>query len=182
MTIAILNTAKKNSKPEIIKNRGFSLVEVMVAMVIFSIGLLGLAGLQSLGVTNNQTAYFRTIAMQQAYNMADRMRDNITGVDAGNYDNITPANTPASGAFTNCLTASCTTTQLATFDHYEWNTNNSTELPAGRGSVERVGNQFVICVMWNELKLASPSVPDCKDPSAYDPTNDYKFYALRIEL
>ncbi len=173
---------KPISPKHIKNNKGFSLVEVMVAMVIFSIGLLGLAGLQSLGMSNNQTAYLRTIAMQQAYNMADRMRDNITGVDAGEYDAITPASTPALNSFTNCLKNSCDTINLAKFDHYEWNSNNASQLPEGRGSVERVNNQFIICVMWNELKLSSPKVPKCTKPSEYDPTNDYKFYALRLEL
>ncbi len=176
MTKPIINVPNLNN------SKGFSLVEVMVAMVIFSIGLLGLAGLQSLGISNNQTAFLRTAAMQQASNMADRMRDNIAGVDAGDYDAITLASMPTLGSFTNCLSNSCTTSELAAFDEFEWNTNNANQLPSGRGSVQRVGNQFVICVMWNELKLASPNTPACTNPSAYDPSNDYKFYALRIQL
>ena len=166
--------------PTININKGFTLVEVMVAMVIFSIGLLGLAGLQSLGITNNQTAYFRSLAMQQAYNMTDRMRDNITAVNAGGYDSVT---TTIPGTHTNCVTGSCTTAQLAVFDAFEWNTNNAVLLPQGRGSITADGSQFVICVMWNELKVAAtPDESDCTDPTDYNPTTDYKYYALRIEL
>lgn len=167
------------------KQRAFTLVEVMVAMVIFSIGLLGLAGLQSLGITNNQTAFNRTIAIQQAYNMSDRMRDNKVGVDAFNYDalgTITP------GLVTNCLLAVCTAGQLATFDHFEWNTNNSTQLPQGRGSVTLVSRtpsntQLRVCIMWNELKLPGlPAAPDCSGVAAYDPTTQFKFYSLLVDL
>ena len=171
---------KRKTKIIIKLTKGFSLVEVMIAMVIFSVGLLGLAGLQSLGMTNNQTAFNRTVAMTQANNMADRMRNNITGVDAGLYDNLTADGTLT---LTDCITLSCDTSDLRDFDYYEWNTNNANLLPGGRGSVTRdsAQNQLVICVMWNELNLPSPNIPTCTD-GAYNPSNDYKFYALRIEI
>jgi len=167
-------------KMNIQKQQAFTLVEVMVAMVIFSVGLLGLAGLQSLGMQNNQTAFFRTIAMQQAYNMSDRMRNNIVAVDTGNYNAL---NQSIPGLGTNCVTATCTPGQTAVFDHFEWNTNNGAQLPQGQGTVTNVGaNQFVICVMWNELKVPAPAIPDCTGAVAYNPTTQFKFYALRIEL
>ncbi|HID48830.1 MAG TPA: type IV pilus modification protein PilV, partial [Chromatiales bacterium] len=68
--------------------RGFTLLEVMIALVIFSIGLLGLAGLQARGLQSNTTAQYRTTAMILAYDMADRIRANSTGVAAGNYDDL----------------------------------------------------------------------------------------------
>jgi len=173
-------TFQLKNKFQKIKNRGFSLVEVMVAMVVFSIGLLGLAGLQSLGISNNQTAFFRSTATQQAYNMADRMRNNIAGVDAGNYNAINK-NIPAIG--TNCITGTCTPTQLANFDHFEWNTNNAALLPQGHGTVTLTGSQLRICVMWNELKLTGVvNEPDCSDPTTYNPTNQFKFYTLLVDI
>lgn len=161
--------------------QAFTLVEVMVAMVIFSVGLLGLAGLQSLGMQNNQTAYFRTVAIQQAYNMTDRMRNNIVAVNTGAYSALTTT-TPAVG--TNCVTNTCTPAALANFDHFEWNTNNAAQLPQGRGSVTLNAGQYVICIMWNELKVPAPvAVPNCLAiPSTYNPTTEYKFYVLRVEL
>lgn len=169
-------------KTNIQKQQAFTLVEVMVAMVIFSVGLLGLAGMQSLGLTNNQTAYLRTVAMQQSYNMSDRMRINSgvgSGLAAGSYDAITGL--PALG--TDCLIATCTPTALAAFDHFEWNTNNDALLPQGQGTVTNVGGgQFIICVMWNELNIAGPAIPDCTGAVAYDPTTELKFYALRLQI
>jgi len=172
---------------------GFTLVEVMVAMVIFSVGLLGLAGLQSLGMTNNQTAYNRTVAMQLASNMSDRMRTNVTAVDAGTYSAV-PALAVPVGLATDCIAATCTPGQLAAFDIFEWQTTIAAELPQGRGSVTAVplpplpngtpgGNQFVICVMWNELKVPPPFVPPpCTAiPSTYNPSAHFKFYTLRFE-
>jgi len=166
-------------KANILKQRAFTLVEVMVAMVIFSIGLLGLAGMQSLGMTSNQTAYLRTVAMQQAYNMADRMRSNTIGVTAGNYDAIA-----GPGPVADCIAATCTPIQIRDFDHLEWNTNNAALLPQGQGSVTNVGGVLTICVMWNELNLPlalptpAAALPDCTGVVPYDPTTQLKFYAL----
>lgn len=57
---------------------GFTLMEAMIALLIFSVGLLGLAGMQMSGLQNNHKAMMRTKAIQQAYEMADRIRSNST--------------------------------------------------------------------------------------------------------
>ena len=58
------------------KNTGFTLIEVLIAMIILAVGLLGLAGLQATTLKNNQSAYNRIKATQLAYDIADRMRAN----------------------------------------------------------------------------------------------------------
>lgn len=65
---------------------GFSLVEVLVALVILSIGLLGLAGLQTRGVRDNHGAYLRTQATLSAKDLVDRMRANRSAALAGDYN------------------------------------------------------------------------------------------------
>lgn len=111
--------------------RGFSLLEILVAIVVLSIGLLGLAGLQAVSLNNNQTAYYRSIASQQAYDMADRIRANLAGVAAGNYNNLT-ATIPADPL---CFTTGCTAANMAVTDHFQWLTNNTRLLPGGAGTV-----------------------------------------------
>ena len=61
-------------------NTGFTLIEVLIAMLVLAVGLLGLAGLQATSLKNNQSAYNRSQATQLAYDMADRMRANVAGV------------------------------------------------------------------------------------------------------
>ena len=126
--------------------KGFTLLEALVALLILSIGLLGLAGMQGTGMHNNHTAYLRSIAIQQAYDMSDRMRANIVAVDAGSYNNI-PTGIGTAG---DCITTTCSTAQIATFDAFEWNTTNAALLPSGTGTVTRVGSQFTITVMYDE--------------------------------
>lgn len=112
---------------------GFTLLEVMVAFVVLSLGLLGLAGLQAASLRNNQTAYYRGIATQQAYDMADRIRANLVGVRAFNYNNIA-AGVPADpGCFT--LVGGCSAANMAITDRFQWNTNNAALLPNGAGTV-----------------------------------------------
>ena len=57
-----------------VRGAGFSLVEVLVAVLVLSIGLLGLAGLQIAGVKANDSARLRTEATLAAYDVADRLR------------------------------------------------------------------------------------------------------------
>lgn len=139
---------------------GFTLLEVLVAIVVLSLGLLGLAGLQASSLRNNQTAYYRGIATQQAYDMADRIRANLAGVRAGNYSNLV-AGLPAGNP--DCFAAVCTAANIAVSDHRQWNTVNAALLPAGNGTVvcedgapgagctASTGSWvFNITVFWNE--------------------------------
>lgn len=65
---------------------GFTLLEVLVAIVILSFGLLGLAGLQAIGLKNNHSAYLRTQANTLANDIFERMRANREAALAGEYD------------------------------------------------------------------------------------------------
>ena len=81
--------------------RGFTLIEVMIALLIFSLGLMGMAGLMVLSVKTNQSSYLRTQASFLAQSMADRMRANMGQINAynGTYDATTTGTDPcASGA------------------------------------------------------------------------------------
>ncbi len=99
---------------------GITLIEVLVTAFILSVGLLGLAWLQSVSVLAGHTSTSRTIAVIQSAEIADRMRANRTAV--ANYDN----SFTASGLNNNCTdTAStdaslCTPVQLAEDDVYRW--------------------------------------------------------------
>ena len=118
---------------------GFTMLEALVSILILSFGLLGLAGLFVSGAQNNRSANLRTVATQQAYNMADRMRTNMTALTV-----LSPTvpyyNLPAA-VQANCYTATaCDSPTMAKNDYYEWNDaaspiSNASLLPGGYGVV-----------------------------------------------
>jgi type IV pilus assembly protein PilV len=121
------------------RQNGFSMVEVLVTMVILAIGLLGTAGLQIASVRNTQIAAQRSIATQQAYDIAERIRANMGrpvasggapgGAVNGSYDAL-DASTPAAP-----VCNPCTPVEQAVADHAAWNAANARALPNGSGTV-----------------------------------------------
>ena len=161
-----------------LKQRGFTLLEVMIALLIFSIGLLGLAGLQAGGLRSNNQAQLRTIAVIQAYDMADRIRANPRGVADGDYNAMDNSN-PTAG---NCITNTCTAAQMATYDYYEWQTTNQDILPSGHGTITTnvlgggITTLFTVTVMWDEDRTGVNGTACSGNPAV-----DLKCYTLVFE-
>lgn len=123
------------------------MIDVLVAMVVLSIGLLGLAGLQATGLRYNHGAYLSTQATLQAYDMADRMRANMAGVDNGDYNGISGVTAPP----VDCAVSNCSSpADMAKYDAYQWNLDNQNLLPTGKGTVVKTGNLYTITVTWDD--------------------------------
>jgi len=132
------------------RSGGFTLVEILVAIVVLSLGLVGLAGLQMTGLKQNHSSYLRSQATVFAYDMLDRMRANMAGVAAGSYNNI--SGVPADPA---CIAAGCSVTQMAVYDTREWNQALNSVLPSGQGTVVGDGSNFTITVMWDDERTGA---------------------------
>jgi len=133
----------KRSRLYLTRQQGFTLLEVMVAMVIFSVGLLGLGALQMAGMGNTQSALYQSVAAELAYGMADRIRSNPDGRLTNKYDALTSKPTGT------LCSSGCTPAQVAIRDHSEWATDIGNLLPAGIGRVLGDGSEFTITVMWD---------------------------------
>ncbi len=112
-------------------HHGFTLIEVLVTIVVVSIGLLGLAGLQINGLRANMSSETRSKATMLANDIIERMRANPLGVGGGAYDGITASKTICEGvqpipfcSSTNDnsgITPPCMTgVQMAAFDAWVW--------------------------------------------------------------
>lgn len=113
---------------------GFSLIEVLIALLVLSIGLLGLAALQTIGLKFTHESYQRTQAVLQAYDIIDRIRANSTAKTAGAYSNVALGNIPT--VTTSCTVGTaCTPAEMATYDINRWNTANAKLLKQGRGAI-----------------------------------------------
>ncbi len=139
------------------KENGFTLLEVLIAMVILAIGLLGMAQLQVLSLRNNTSAYQRSIASWMAHDMIERIRSNPQEAYDGSYDSdLTDLQ---AGSVTDCTAATCTSTLLAAYDLKQWKTaaNYLSELPSSRASIDvtnAVPYTVTISIEWSDQSVS----------------------------
>jgi type IV pilus assembly protein PilV len=162
--------------------QGFTLLEVLIALLILSIGLLGLAALQTVGMRSNQMAVMRTHVSHVAYEITDRMRANPVGVTNGDYDIAVTDPKPTSLPNPLCdarvpgTDAPCTTAEMATFDLNQWLTAILEGLPGGDAEItyDAITDVHTITVYWNEARDPDAAVGNCP------PQNDSDFRCYRL--
>ena len=120
------------------RERGVTLIEVLVSIVVLSIGLLGVGALQTSGLRVGQGSFYRAQAAQFATDMADRMRANLG--EARNYG-LALADAAPTG------------TTVLDRDRADWLARIRT-LPAGDGAIAvDLGNNMVtITVQWDDSR------------------------------
>lgn len=129
--------------------RGFSMLEVLAALVVLSIGLLGFASLQAANVNVGSQAWMRSQATVLGADMLERLRGNPATFASGAYDMAFAATlaTP-----TDCNATACSPAQLALFDLNQWQANLATQLPQGTGSIARDNTttpiEAIVTVRW----------------------------------
>ena len=136
------------------KQQGFTLLEVLIALLVLSIGLLGLAALQTTGLRSNEMASMRTSSTMLAYDISDRMRANPQGTIDSDYVIGTGA---VSGTPPDCTSSDCTTAQMATFDLSQWKTAIA-QLPGGLGEITQTAGpplSHTITVRWDENRTGA---------------------------
>ncbi len=124
---------------------GVSLIESMIALLVISIGLLGIAALQVTAMGQNTSALNHSRAVWIANDMADRVRSNVTVF--ATYGGIL-----TSGSYSqDCQTNGCTNAQMVTADAEDFATEVGA-LPAGLGRVTADAAQttLTIDVMWDD--------------------------------
>ena len=136
------------------------MIELLVAVVIMAVGILGIAGLQVVALQQNRSALMRAEASQLANDVMDRIRVNPDVI----YSALIDAD-PSSTA-RNCNQDNCTPTEMAEFDIAQWKCSlNSTDadgnpfsicntfgikgsLPEAEGSISKSGNIYTVKVRW----------------------------------
>lgn len=152
--------------------RGLGIIEVLVALVVVSFGVLGMAGLQLTGMKHSTSGYNRSKALLLAENMATRIRINQPAVAAASYagvdsDNVDCATPPVPYCQKKLTTdaAVCTTAELAVFDIYSVSCGDlgttaeygvKGMLPSGKLTVLcndapcAATSSYTVTVTWNE--------------------------------
>lgn len=169
------------------KISGFTLVEVLIAVLVFSIGLLGLASLQVTGLKLGHDSALRSMATIAASDIADRMRSNLPALARGAGS---PYNNPSANMSgnPNCLgkntagaafNTQCDSNAMALHDFYEWYANLRGQaatswhpqirqvLPAGDG---------IVCID-STPNDGTPSNPQCDGITT---TADTPIFTIKI--
>jgi type IV pilus assembly protein PilV len=133
------------------KQQGFSLVEVMVTMLIVSIGLLGIAGILVTSIKNNQSSYGRSQATILANDIIDRMRAN-----RGNAED-TAKNLPYNYAMDKAPASD--DDSIAAADMLAWRKELSDAMPSGKGSVnvDAATKNVTVLVQWDDSHATGDS-------------------------
>lgn len=157
--------------------RGFTLIEVLIAVVVLSLGLLGLAALQGATLTLTKSSFHRTQAVNLAYEITDQMRANrASALDyAGDYGAVT------------CNTEFARGGSLVTADLAEWRNALACHLPSGSGSIA-VTNvagdtrrfEATVQVLWVEARLRNEEGADQLSPDEDDHTRRQIIFATEL--
>lgn len=129
------------------RQSGFSLIEALVALVVLSVGMIGIAALYGQGLNAGRTALYRTIAVNLAGELSDRIRANRLGRASYTGAGAARACGPGGGI-------DCTPAELAEYDVFTWRTLVGAQLPGGVGTVTFAGGTpptYTITVTWQDM-------------------------------
>ena len=139
--------------------RGVTLVEAMIALLVISVGLLGIASLQLTAMNQNASSLHNSQAVWMAYNMSDRIRANISEFDT--YDGKDTSTSDPK----DCMASTCNPAEIVDSDMADWRTMVE-NLPGGRGIISSNADGLLVSVMWDDdgtgasLTGCDPDEPD----------------------
>jgi type IV pilus assembly protein PilV len=166
------------------REQGFTLMEVLISMLVLSVGVLGVAGMQVTSLKNLQSSGSFGVAAMMAHDISERMWVNQAQVLAGAYDHDeAPVDPP------DCVGGTCTAAQMAAFDINDWQlrvtgytTGGGTLVPPvlyhAVGTIAQVGvtRVFVITLQWDDDRSGSSEIDAC--PPVHE--DDLDCYQLTV--
>ena len=161
---------------------GISLIEVLVTLLILSVGLLGVAGLQSLSIRDGVSSYFNTRAQTATNDIIDRIIANKEQALTGSYANAIPSASPTP----NCDTASCTPAQIVNHDLWQvFDTMNSANaLPQSALTItyNMPSSEYSIALTWDASGDGDDySAPTCTDANPATVASGCMFTMTRLQ-
>jgi len=142
-----------------VKQKGFSLLEVLIALIVLSIGLLGHSKIQALGVRAGTDANLRTEATFLVNDMIERMRANRPSVTSNYYAGINYAAIDCTSAPAKICSegtagsaSDCNTTEMADEDAFNWFCDVTSSLPNGNVAITSpAAGVYSVLVGWDGL-------------------------------
>jgi type IV pilus assembly protein PilV len=133
------------------KQAGFTLIEVLVALVILAVGLLGTASLTLNSLQSSHGASLRSQASAQAGDLGERLRANRAFAVSNDTDYLLASNAdPTSKPSCADSNAGCSPTDQAQRDLFEWRTSLATNLPGGTAVITKPSGRYKLVLTWSE--------------------------------
>lgn len=150
------------------RSRGFSMIELLVAVVLLSIGLLGMAALQASTLRNNQSANYRTQASNLAYELVETARGYQARDTANVRSMLAPFATWTATCAADAAATDCTSSNALTCDRQRWANRVCRSMPNARGRVvnySAAAGTFTVQICWSDDRTGN-SAPsgDCSNP------------------
>ena len=149
--------------------RGVSLLEVLVSLVVFSVGLLGMLGMQTVTLRYEQGAWTRSAVALASADIADRVRT-VAQATPAMFDSTSTyaaerARMDGAGYLTpgaDCMTTPCTTAELAAYQLTLWRAGLADSLPQAVGFISPAGAAgqtltYQVVVAWSDKDLTDAS-------------------------
>ncbi|WP_210396899.1 type IV pilus modification protein PilV [Motiliproteus sediminis] len=129
------------------QQRGVTMIEVLIAILIFGVGVLGVAGLNLSGQQTNQKAYQSLLATWKAQELVETIRAN-----SGNVASYLNTYTSIPTTSDDCIASACNGTEIATYDLATWFSSLGDSLPSNTlGAVYAASgtDDYVVYVIWD---------------------------------
>ena len=134
---------------------GFTLIEVMVALIVISVGVLGIAATQALAFGRTHTSRTESLVALEAQSLSDAMQANPAYWRAGLFPSTEPfivnglsiSDSSLNSQTTNCAATSCTPIEMASFDLRRWGNNLQVQAPGATGSINCQAGSPSLCVI-----------------------------------
>lgn len=180
------------------QQRGATLVEVLVSLLIISLGMLGIGGLAAATFSYNKAAQLRLTGSALASDYADRARLNVFGYDQGNYDIgygdvVDPAALDPSTLAIDEATDAIAATAVANFDRNDFMQTVAQRLPQGRAVVATnpaSARAMDFWLVWqeptasegSELSIFQAGQRNCPDnlPAAVEPLASCMYFKVNL--
>lgn len=175
---------------------GMGLIEVMVAVLIFAVGLLGMAAMQLAAKKSSYEATQRSIATSLSRDILERMRSNPEQLAAYVATDVGDTSSPPATPGTDCAAATCNPAQLAAYDLYEWyqlligasekidiagTVSNAGGLVEPRACISDADGLVSVAIAWRGVnEMTNPTESGCGDGLGLYGTSDVQRRLLVI--
>lgn len=135
--------------------KGATLIEILVAILIFSIGLLAIVVAQTTGLTATQSSLHRSYAAHLSYELVDLMRVNMDEVNrAGSVFEDFDSTDHDFEIDDDCFQAGngCTAQELAESSLVLWATQLEDSLPEGSATLEEDDGVYTLSIQWADFR------------------------------